>query len=54
MNRTIHTIVVGILNFPPYVQTYEQPLRVFSPLGIAPTIHTMRGGNREIKILIEL
>lgn len=54
MNRTIHTIVVGSLNFPPYAGNYEQPRRVFSPHGIAPTIHTMRGGNREIKILIEL
>lgn len=54
MNRTLHTLVVGSLNFPPYAGMFEQSQRVFSPHGIAPTISTMGGGNQEIKILIEL
>ena len=43
MNRTLHTLVVGSLNFPPYVGMFEQSQRVFSPHGIAPAIHTMGG-----------
>lgn len=54
MNRTLHTIVVGNLNFPTYDRMFEQSRRVYSPRGIAPAIHTMGGGNQEIKILIEL
>lgn len=54
MNRTLHTLVVGSLNFPPYDSMFEQSRRVYSPRGLAPAIHTMGGGNQEIKILIEL
>lgn len=54
MNRTLHTLVVGSLNFPPYAGMFEQPRRVFSPHGIAPAIYTMGGENQEIKILIGL
>lgn len=54
MNRNLHTIVVGSLNFPPYDSLFEQSQRVYSPRGLAPAIHTMGGGNQEIKILIEL
>nr|DAI31103.1 MAG TPA: hypothetical protein [Caudoviricetes sp.] len=53
MNRTLHTFVVGSLNFPPYNGWFEHSRRVFSPLGIAPTIHTIVGW-KHIKILIEL
>lgn len=36
-----------------WVKTHEQSRRVFSPDGISPTIHTMGGGNQEIKIIDE-
>ncbi len=43
MNRTLHTLVVGSLNFPPFDGWFAQTQRVFSPHGIAPTIYTMGG-----------
>ena len=46
MNRTLHTLVVGSLNFPPYNRLFEQSRRVFSLHGIAPTIHTIGGESR--------
>lgn len=42
------------MSSPPYDRMFEQPRRVFSPYGIAPTMYTFGGGNLEIKILIEL
>ena len=54
MNNHIHTYCLGMLDTPPYDRMYEQSRRVFSPKGIAPTVHTFGGGNRELKILIEL
>lgn len=53
MNRTMHTIVVGLLNSPPYDRMFDLSRRVYSPQGIAPTIDTFGGGNREKMILIE-
>mgnify|MGYP002520989806 CR=1 FL=1 len=54
MNNNIYTLCLGMLTTPPYDRMFEQSRRVFSPKGVAPTVHTFGGGNREIKILIEL
>jgi hypothetical protein len=48
-----NTIVVGELMSPPFDKKFEQDRRVYSVRGIAPTIHTMGGGNLEPKTLIE-
>lgn len=54
MNNDVHTICLGLLNVPPFDRMFEQSRRVFSPKGIAPTVHTFGGGNQELKILKEL
>lgn len=54
MNNPIHTHCIGLLLTPPYDRMFEQSRRVFSPKGVAPTVHTFGGGEQEIKILIEL
>nr|DAL54129.1 MAG TPA_asm: hypothetical protein [Caudoviricetes sp.] len=52
MNDDKKTIVVGMLNSPPYDRMYDMSRRIHSPGGISPTINTFGGGNQEIKILI--
>lgn len=54
MNNHIHTLCLGQLNVPPFDRMFEQSRRVFSPKGIAPTVHTFGGGEQELKVLIEL
>lgn len=48
-----HTLVVGMMQTPPYDRMFEQSRRVYSAKEISPTLHT-RGGDREIKVLAEL
>lgn len=48
------TLVVGMMQTPPYDRMFEQSRRVYSAKGISPTLHTQGGGNREIKVLVEL
>lgn len=43
MNNDIHTLCLGMLNVPPYDRMFEQSRRVFSPKGVAPTVHTFGG-----------
>lgn len=43
MNNPIRTHCVGSLLTPPYDCMFEQSRRVFSPKGIAPTVHTFGG-----------
>lgn len=55
MTDTIRTLVVGMMQTPPYDRMFEQSRRVYSAKGISPTLHTQGGGeNQEIKVLIEL
>lgn len=53
MANTTRTLVVGIMQTPPYDRMFEQSRRVYSAKGVSPTLHT-QGGCQEIKVLIEL
>ena len=46
-----NVVVYGNLKGGKWDKTHEQSARVYNPLGIAPTIHTMQGGNQEPKII---
>lgn len=50
MNNDKKTIVVGLLNSPPYDRMYDLPRRVYSPYGITPTINTFGGASRSENI----
>ena len=54
MSNTTRTIVVGMMQTPPYDRMFDQSRRVYSAKGISPALHTQRGGDREIKVLVEL
>ena len=54
MTDTTRTIVVGMMQTPPYDRMFEQSRRVYSAKGISPTLHTQGGGNQEIKVWVEL
>lgn len=45
-------IQVGTLHGEAWDKMHEQSRRVYSPEGVAPTIHTMGGGGQEIKIAV--
>lgn len=58
MTDTIRTLVVGMMQTPPYDRMFEQSRRVYSAKGISPTLHTQGGGksrdkgiNRTIKTI---
>lgn len=51
MNEEIRTIVAGILSDEHYIRMHDLSRRVYSPDGIAPTIHTSGGGNQEPKVI---
>lgn len=53
-NETTRPIVVGMMSTPPYNRMLEHSRRVYSAKGIAPTLNTNGGGNREVKVLVEL
>ena len=53
MTDTTRTLVVGMMQTPPYDRMFEQSRRVYSAKGISPTLHT-QGGGQEIKVLVEL
>lgn len=54
MNDPTRTLVLGMMQTPPYDRMFEQNRRVYSVKGVSPTLHTQGGGNREIKVLAEL
>lgn len=54
MTDTARTLVVGLMQTPPYDRIFEQNRRVYSAKGISPTLHTQEGGHTEIKVLVEL
>ena len=43
MNNTTRTLVVGMMQTPPYDRMFEQSRRVYSAKGISPTLHTCGG-----------
>ena len=53
-NDTARTLVVGMMQTPPYDRIFELSRRVYSAKGISPTLHTQGGGDREIKVLVGL
>lgn len=53
-NKTMRPIVVGMMLVAPYNRMLEHSRRVYSAKGIAPTLNTNGGGNREVKVLVEL
>lgn len=51
---TTRTLVVGIMQTPPYTHMFESTRRVYSAKGLSPACLTHGGGNQEIKVLVEL
>ena len=43
MTDSTRTIVVGMMQTPPYDRMFEQSRRVYSAKGISPTLHTQGG-----------
>ena len=54
MDNTMRTIVVGMMQTPPYDRMFESMRRVYSARGLCPSCLTHGGGNQEIKVLVEL
>lgn len=54
LNSSTRTLVVGMMQAPPYDRMFEQSRRVYLAKGISPTLHTQGGENTEIKVLVEL
>lgn len=46
------TIVIGNMMDEIFRKMFEQSRRVYGAKGLAPALHCMGGGNREIKILM--
>ena len=46
----IHTIVVGMLNTPPFDKRFQLAKRVYAVKGIAPACNTCAGGGLQPKI----
>ena len=44
-----HTLVVGMMQTPPYDRMFEQSRRVYSAKGISPTLHTQGGGIERLR-----
>lgn len=49
----IHTIVVGMLNTPPFDKRFQLAKRVYAVKGIAPACNTCAGGGLQPKIFVE-
>lgn len=49
MTDTTHSLVVGMMQTPPYDRMFEQSRRVYSAKGISPTLHTQGGGESRDK-----
>ena len=54
MNNNIYTLCLGMLTTPPYDRMFEQSRRVFSPKGVAPTVHTFGGGGESVLNMIKI
>lgn len=51
--KEIHTIVVGMLNTPPFDKRFQLAKRVYAVKGIAPACNTCAGGGLQPKIFVE-
>lgn len=47
MTDTTRTLVVGMMQTPPYDRMFEQSRRVYFAKGISPTLHTQGGKSRD-------
>ncbi len=54
LNSSTRTLVVGMMQTPPYTHMFESARRVYSAKGLSPACLTHGGGNQEIKVLVEL
>jgi hypothetical protein len=54
LNSSTRTLVVGMMQTPPYTHMFESARRVYSAKGLSPACLTHGGGNQEIKMLVEL
>lgn len=54
LNSSTRTIVVGMMQTPPYTHMFESARCVYSAKGLSPACLTHGGGNQEIKVLVEL
>lgn len=54
LNSSTRTLVVGMMQTPPYTHMFESVRRVYSAKGLSPACLTHGGGNQEIKVLVEL
>jgi hypothetical protein len=54
LNSSTRTLVVGMMQTPPYTHMFESARRVYSAKGLSPACLTHSGGNQEIKMLVEL
>ena len=54
LNSSTRTLVVGMMQTPPYTHMFESARRVYSAKGLSPAGLTHGGGNQEIKVLVEL
>ena len=52
--NTTHTLVVGMIQTPPFTHMFDVLRRVYSAQGLCPSLLVPTGGNQEIKVLIEL
>lgn len=53
-NDTTHTLVVGMMQTPPFTHMFDVLRRVYFTQGLCPSLLVPTGGNQEIKVLIEL
>lgn len=44
----------GMLSDPKYIKMHDISRRVYSPNGLAPTIHCVGGGNSEPKVVVNV
>lgn len=54
MNNTARTLVLGMMQTPPFTRMFDVLRRVYSAQGLCPALLVPTGGNQEIKVLIEL
>lgn len=53
-NATARTLVVGMIQTPPFTHMFDVLRRVYFTQGLCPSLLVPTGGNQEIKVLIEL
>lgn len=54
MTDTARTLVVGMMQTPPFTHMFDVLRRVYSARGLCPACLVPTGGNQEIKVLVEL